>query len=113
MRILYQLIVIWKFSPVKWSNPGRVFAYLIERKATSFVVSDRFCYNSPNSTAVAAAAAAPSGGLVNKLFRKYPVITREMITEEEHREIVDCMTMQNIADEQAIIELVSFPFLFC
>ncbi|XP_063715005.1 serine/threonine-protein kinase par-1-like isoform X3 [Symsagittifera roscoffensis] len=31
------------------------------------------------------------------------VITRDMITEEEHREIVDCMTTQNIADEPAIL----------
>ena len=83
----------------------------------NIVNSSSTSYNA-NSTAAAvattiAATPATSAGLVNKLFRKYPVITREMITEEEHREIVDCMTTQNIADEKAIIELVMSSVFQC
>ena len=54
-------------------------------------------YRPPYSTTSAAASSLAS-------YRRYPVITRDMITDDEHKEIVECMTMQNIADEPAILE---------
>ncbi|XP_075239071.1 uncharacterized protein LOC142334711 isoform X2 [Convolutriloba macropyga] len=54
-------------------------------------------YRPPYSTTSAAASSLAS-------YRRYPVITRDMITDDEHKEIVECMTMQNIADEPAILD---------